>query len=276
MNKILQELNLEDDFLFAKVMSDKEICKEFLEKLLDIEIKKIEMPENQKTIDLLLDCKGIRLDIYVKDENNTVYNIEMQRSDNKNLGKRMRYYQGNIDIDCIQKGQDYRELTKSYIIFICTFDYFKEGYHKYTFENVCLENNNVRLEDDTHKIILNTKGYLKDLNDDLLEFLNYVEDSSDEAAEKAKSDLVKHIRKKVNAIKRDKSTEVEFMTLLERDREKIEEGFEKGIKRGIEKGTEKGIELTKKVFKLNSAGYKVEEISEKCNIPVSKVKEILE
>ena len=36
MNKTLQELNLEDDFFFAKVMSDKEICKEFLEKLLTL------------------------------------------------------------------------------------------------------------------------------------------------------------------------------------------------------------------------------------------------
>jgi hypothetical protein len=33
MNKTLKELNLEDDFLFAKVMSDKEICKELLENL---------------------------------------------------------------------------------------------------------------------------------------------------------------------------------------------------------------------------------------------------
>lgn len=54
MYKTLKELNLEDDFLFAKVMSDKEICKEFLEKLLEVEITKIEIPENQKTIDLLL------------------------------------------------------------------------------------------------------------------------------------------------------------------------------------------------------------------------------
>ena len=168
------------------------------------------MPENQKTIDLLLDCRGIRLDIYVKDENNTVYNIEMQRSDNKNLGKRMRYYQGNIDIDCIQKGQDYRELTKSYIIFICTFDYFKGGRHKYTFENVCLEDNNIKFQDDTQKIILNTKGIIKDLNTDLLEFLKYVENSTDEVAENSESDLVKHIHKKVNAVKRDKTMEVEL------------------------------------------------------------------
>ncbi len=48
MAKRLKDLNLEDDFLFAKVMSDKEICKEFLEKLLEIKIEKIEMPENQK------------------------------------------------------------------------------------------------------------------------------------------------------------------------------------------------------------------------------------
>ena len=224
MNKTLQELNLEDDFFFAKVMSDKEICKEFLEKLLNIEIDRIEMPENQKTIDLLLECKGIRLDVYVKDKNDTVYNIEMQRTDNKNLGKRMRYYQGNIDIDCIQKGQDYRELTKSYVIFICTFDYFNEGGHKYTFENVCLEDSTIKLKDDAQKIILNTKGCINDLDIEILEFLNYVEDSTDSVAANAKSELVKHIHERVNAVKKDKNMEVEFMTLLERDREKIEEG----------------------------------------------------
>ena len=65
------------------------------------------MPENQKVIDLLLESKGIRLDIYVKDENNTVYNIEMQRGKHKNIPKRLRYYQGNIDLDLINKGEDY-------------------------------------------------------------------------------------------------------------------------------------------------------------------------
>ena len=113
MIKSLQELSLEDDFLFAKVMSDKSICKEFLEKLLEIDIERIEMPENQKVIDLLLDSKGIRLDIYVKDEKNTVYNVEMQRGKHKNLPKRLRYYQGNIDLDLINKGEDYRKLAKS-------------------------------------------------------------------------------------------------------------------------------------------------------------------
>lgn len=228
MIKTLKELNLEDDYLFAKVMSDKEICKEFLEKLLDIEIERIEMPENQKTIDLLLESKGIRLDIYVKDENDTVYNVEMQRGKHRNLPKRLRYYQGNIDLDLISKGDDYRKLAKSYIIFICTFDLFNKGRHRYTFETVCKEDNSIKLEDDTNKIILNTRGIIKDLSEELIEFLDYVEHSDDNAVEKAKGTLVKKIHKKVIEVKSDISMEVEFMTLLERDREKIEEGRKEG------------------------------------------------
>lgn len=250
MSKTLKELNLEDDFLFAKVMSDKEICKEFLEKLLEIEIEKIEMPENQKTIDLLLESKGIRLDIYVKDENNTVYNVEMQRGKNRNLPKRLRYYQGNIDLDLISKGEDYRKLSKSYIIFICTFDLFKAGRHKYTFETVCIEDNNIKLKDDTNKIILNTKGIMKDLSDELIGFLEYVEHSDDKTAEKTKGTLVKNIHRRVIEVKNNPNVEVEFMTLLERDREKLEEGREEGKK-------EEKINLAKEMLKDNESIEKI-------------------
>ena len=239
MNKTLKELNLEDDFLFAKVMSSKEICKELLEKILEIEIEKVEMVEEQKTIDLLLESKGIRLDVYVKDQNNTIYNVEMQRGKHKNLPKRLRYYQGSIDLDLISKGEDYRKLAKSYIIFICTFDLFNKGRHKYTFQNVCLEDNNIILNDEAQRIILNTKGILKDLDEELLEFLAYVEDSTDDTVNHSKGNLVKSIHKKVQEVKNDISMEVHilkkceaqprtYMTLLERDREKIEEGMEEG------------------------------------------------
>ncbi|MDF2885127.1 MAG: hypothetical protein K0R54_5699 [Clostridiaceae bacterium] len=228
MNKTLKELNLEDDFLFAKVMSDEKICKELLEKILEIEIEKIEMVQEQKTIDLLLESKGIRLDIYVKDENETIYNVEMQRGKHKNLPKRLRYYQGSIDLDLINKGEDYRKLAKSFVIFICTFDLFNKGRHKYTFQNVCLEDNSIVLNDETQKIILNTKGILNDLSEELLEFLAYVEESTDNIVKNAKGNLVKIIHKRVQEVKNDISMEAEFMTLLERDREKIEQGREEG------------------------------------------------
>lgn len=48
MNQELQKLNLADDFLFAKVMSDPRICKKVLEKILAIEIEHIEYPQYEK------------------------------------------------------------------------------------------------------------------------------------------------------------------------------------------------------------------------------------
>ena len=99
--KSVKELNLEEDFLFAKVMTDEYVCKIVLEKILNIEIKEVKMPEEQKVINILAENKGIRLDIYVNDDQNTVYNIEMQKGRDTDLAKRSRYYQGNIDINMI-------------------------------------------------------------------------------------------------------------------------------------------------------------------------------
>ncbi|MDI9216908.1 MULTISPECIES: Rpn family recombination-promoting nuclease/putative transposase [Clostridium] len=265
MAKRLKDLNLEDDFLFAKVMSDKEICKEFLEKLLEIKIEKIEMPENQKTIELLLESKGIRLDIYVKDENNTVYNVEMQRGKHKNIPKRLRYYQGNIDLDLISKGEDYIKLSKSYIIFICTFDLFGAGRHKYTFETVCIEDNTIKLKDDTNKIILNTKGIMKDLDDELIDFLEYVEHSDDKTAEKTTGTLVKNIHKRVIEVKNNPNVEVEFMTLLERDREKLEEGREEGYE-------EKAFDVAKEMLKDNEPIEKIMKYTKLSKEEILKIK----
>ena len=236
MNKTIEQLNLDDDFLFAKVMSDKEICKKVLEKILNIKIKYIEMPTEQKVIDILLDGKAVRLDIYVSDENNTIYNVEMQKGRRKNLAKRSRYYQGSIDLDMISKGTDYNQLQKSFVIFICTFDPFDKGRHVYTFENRCNEDHRLVLGDEATKLFLNTKGTMKDVDSEMLEFLIYIEQSTDEVANASKSQLVKEINKKVKHLKEDKSMEVEYMTLLERDREKFQEGREEGKEVGKKEG----------------------------------------
>lgn len=43
------------------------------------------------------------------------------------------------DLNLIAGGTDYSALGKSYVIFICTFDYFRKGEPVYTFANRCLE-----------------------------------------------------------------------------------------------------------------------------------------
>ena len=51
----------------------------------------------------------------------------------------------------------------------------------------------------------------------MLDFLKYIEQSTDEVANASNSQLVKEINNKVKHLKQDKSMEVEYMTLLERD-----------------------------------------------------------
>ena len=58
----------------------------------------------------------------------------------------------------------------------------------------------------------------------------------------AKGNFVKNIHRRVKEVKSDISVEVEFMTLLERDREKIEEGIEQGEKK---KALEIAVEMLK-------------------------------
>lgn len=225
--KTINELNLEDDFLFAKVMGDAEICRKVLEMILNISIEKILFSSTQRTIDLLFEGKGIRLDCYVNDDKETIYNIEMQRGKRRELPKRSRYYQSSIDMDLISAGEPYTLLKNTFIIFICTFDPFGEGRHTYTFQNTCQENPQLPLNDETTKIFLNTKGKLDDIDNAMRDFLTYIENTTDSFAEQTNSSLVKDIHKKVIEVKQNNEMEVEYMTLLQRDRENIEIGTEK-------------------------------------------------
>ena len=133
--KKFEELTIADDFMLAKVMLNKELCRQFLEMILSIRIREITYLQEQKNIDNDYDAKSVRLDVYVDDEKGTVYDIEMQVGRKGNLPKRSRYYQGAIDMGLLEKGKDYARLPESYIIFICTFDPFGTGQNLYTFFN---------------------------------------------------------------------------------------------------------------------------------------------
>jgi predicted transposase/invertase (TIGR01784 family) len=232
MSKKLSELNLSDDFLFSKVMMDSKICKGVLENILDIKIEKVEFLSSQNVIDNLLESKGVRLDIYLGDGSGNVFCCEMQTGSKRELPKRTRYYQGSIDLDLIAKGEKYTKLKRTFIIFICTFDPFNLNRYYYTFKKTCVEENTLLLGDETTDVFLNTKGSVGEVSDELKEFLGYVQNSTGDYVAESKSELVKSIHRKVTEIKISKELEVEYMTLLLRDQEKIEEGREKGREEG--------------------------------------------
>ena len=225
-DELWENLKISNDFIFAKVMRNPELCKGLLERLLDISIDHIEYPEEQKTIDIAKDSKSIRLDVYLKDGKGTVYNVEIQTTSNKNLPKRTRYYAGMIDLNAIEKGADYSGLPQSFVIFICTFDAFGKDRWKYTFQNVCMEDKKLLLNDGTVKVFFNTTGTRGSINKDAKNILKFIEGSV------AEDGFTEKLAQEVTKIKENKEWQVEYMTLMMREREKYNEGIQKGIQKG--------------------------------------------
>lgn len=225
-----EELGISNDFLFGKVMQDAELCKELLQRILpDLKIDRIEYPEPQKSIRMDLDAKSVRLDVYVQDDKNTVYDLEMQVTHTKELPKRTRYYQSMIDLQMIDKGESYKKLNPCYIIFICPFDTFGRGRHIYTFENSCKEDKELLLEDGTTKIFLNADSEMNDVSEELKAFLDYV------AGKESNDSFVKKLEEAVEQAKQNRKWRREYMTLLMRDQENFDRGKVKGEEIGVEK-----------------------------------------
>ena len=221
-----EELGISNDFLFGKVMQNPELCKELLQRILpDLKIDHVEYPELQKTIKEDFEAKGVRLDAYVNDGKGTVYDIEMQTVTSKYLPKRTRYYQSMIDLQLVDKGQDYDTLNNSYIIFICLSDLFGKNRYMYTFENVCKEDSEVILNDGAKKVFLNADGKNGTVSEELKAFLDYV------AGRPSEDTFVKKLKHAVEQAKKNREWRHEYMTLLMRDRENRKIGEKNGEKK---------------------------------------------
>ena len=154
--KSLQELTLKNNFMFGAVMLDPKNCKGVLERSLGIKIERVEVSK-EKSIVYNPEYKGVRLDVYAKDENNTHYDVEMQVLQKAAIKKRARYYHGQLDMESLLSGLPYEDLPDTYVIFICDFDPFGQKKYRYTQKKICEEFSEASMEDGSHTIFLSTK-----------------------------------------------------------------------------------------------------------------------
>ena len=245
-------------------MREPKYCKPFLE---TIKIAYIEYPEEQKTINLSLDGKGVRLDVYVEDAEQTVYNIEMQNTSPDNISKRTRYYQGMIDLNLLSKGMKYAQLKKSLVIFVCTFDPFAIGRHVYTFENRCVEDTELALGDETQKIFLNTKGIYDDASPELKRLLDFIDGRQPE------DEFTWKLAEAVESVKANEKWRLTYMTLQEHYDEKYNEGHTEGLKQGLEQGLEQGLargRLQEIFMSVQEGDYSIERGAQKAGMTLEQ------
>ena len=151
----------------------------------------------------------------------------------EDLPKRMRYYQGMIDLNMIERGARYKELKKSFIIFICLKNPYPEaGLHKYSIRSVCEEDATIDYDDGIFKVILSARGDKGDVTDEMSKFLLYLTD------QRTESDFTKRLNERVLAARSYEKWRREYMTLQERDERMREEGRKEGKKEGRKEGME--------------------------------------
>ena len=209
--KTLKELTIKDNFMFGAVMCEEDNCKDLLELVLKFPIARVEVSK-EKSLVYHPEYKGIRLDVYAKDENYSHYNVEMQAVSHAALGKRARYYHSQIDMDLLETGKEYVELPDSYVIFICDFDPFGLSKYQYTFRNECQEGITAQLEDGVETIFLSTKGTNTDeVSEALIKFLKYVGADLNNSTEDFGDEFVERLQKTVNDIKQSRRMEERYM-----------------------------------------------------------------
>ena len=268
-----EEASLSNNFIFCRVMSENlDLCKEFLEMLLNIKIESIRLAQPEATLNVEFYSKGIRLDVFVKDEHDRMFDIEMQVIGNDYLPLRARYYQSVLDISYLRSGQDYESLTESYVIFLCLEDIFHKGLPIYTFKSVCTEDQKLFLNDKTTKVFCNAQKYDKMPTEKLRTFFKFlVQKKPDE------TDFSKTLSEKVLKAKIPEDTWRSFMTLEQEIKLAAKHAAEKAAKEAAEKAYEKGYkeaavhEKLENAKKLRVAGVSLEIISKCTGLSLEEV-----
>ena len=107
----LQDLPFKNNFMFCAVMSRENVCREFLEMLLGFPIEEVQV-DYEKSILYHPEYKRVRLDIMARDEKHRRYNVEMQVGSQEAIGKRVRYYHSQMDMELLGTGAvSYTHLT---------------------------------------------------------------------------------------------------------------------------------------------------------------------
>ena len=126
----------------------------------------------------------------------------------------------------------------------------------YTFENRCVEDPNLPLNDGTQKIILNTKGIFDDVRPELKRLLNFIDGRQPEDS------FTQDLSKAVESAKRNEKWRHDYMTL--------QMAYDEGLETGIQQGIEQGITTSARRM-LSSGKYSDSEISEITGLSVEQI-----
>lgn len=124
-NKV-KKLRPIDDVFFEKIIEDKNVCEEILRVILDDDKLEVLSVTPQSSVKNLYG-RSVRLDAFCKLGTGVFCNIEVQKSDNDDHVRRVRYNASCITANNTEVGANFVNVPDVTMVYISIFDMFKKG-----------------------------------------------------------------------------------------------------------------------------------------------------
>ena len=154
LQKKIEELNIMDDSLFQKMAEDKEFCEEMISTILTQKIKVIRVTSQNSVKNL--QGRSVILDALCILEDGRTCNVEVQKANDDNHEKRVRYNTSCITANIMDPGTKFENVPEVIGIFISKFDMFKAGKSIYHIDRTVRETGNIS-DNGLQEIYVNTK-----------------------------------------------------------------------------------------------------------------------
>lgn len=149
----VKELRPIDDVLFEVLAEDREVCEEMLRVILEDDkliVHDVITQSDQRNIY----GRSVRLDALCTLGDGSKCNIEVQRSDNDNHLKRVRFNAASITVKDSNPGERFEKVIELKVVYISEFDAFRKGKTIYHVDKVLRETGDV-IDDGLHEIFVN-------------------------------------------------------------------------------------------------------------------------
>ena len=268
-----------NDFVFKKLFGTvgrEKMVKDFLEAILNIKIKTIELGKETILLPDEVDEKVGVLDVRLTLEDGTEIDLEMQNAQNSFIIKRSHFYASRLYAKKIEAGGKYQELKKAIVIFITNFEVFSKlpKYHtiwKMTEQDYLEEHfDEIELHFIELPKFLATKYNKKRKIDQWLLFLDYSQrEMIREIMEE--NENVKEAEEAMEKMKKDKH--LQYLAWL-REKQILDSNSMKyeGIMIGREEGRKEGIKDTAK--RMLKANIDIEVIIQVTELTKEEIEEI--
>ena len=152
--EIVQQLNIIDDTFFQKMAEDIGFCEEMISTILGekVTVKSVAVQNSIKN----LQGRSVVLDALCILENGEYCNVELQKADDDNHAKRVRYNASCVTANITEPGTKFEKVPDVIGIYISKFDMFQSGKTVYHIDRVIREIGEVQ-DNGLKEIYVNTK-----------------------------------------------------------------------------------------------------------------------